>query len=306
MRMPSRLVHSPGAQPAERGANFEPIAEPGRRFGPFELLRPLGGSASARLVAARDLRNGSLVALKVVALDGGSSDHQVAAAARERFAREALAVGRLRHPDLVEVFGAGEVGGQGWISMELVSGTNLVRYTRPTRLLPPVVVAAIGSRVANALAHIHRVGVVHRDVKPENIIVDWSTDVIKLVDFGLAHWFDQARTTSGQMLGSPEYMAPELFAGAEASPATDVYALGVTLYELLAGCRPHRAATLGDLIHAVAREPVPELATAKPELPVALCEAVMATLAKAPARRTADAQSLSDRLATIVTQAGRP
>jgi serine/threonine-protein kinase len=304
--MPGRLVRRHGVRSVESGAQIGRIADFGSRIGPFELLRPLGGRSNARLAAARDLRNGSLVALKVVDLDGGSSEPAAAAAARERFVREALAVGRLRHRDLVEVFGAGQAGGQGWVAMELVPGANLARYTRPARLLPTGVVAAIGCRVAKALAFAHCAGVVHRDVKPENIIVDWSTDSVKLVDFGLAHWSDQARTTSGQLLGSPDYMAPELFAGAGAGPATDMYALGVSLYELLAGCRPHSAETLGALIRAAANDPVPELAAVNPELPPALCQAVMALLAKVPARRIADAQGLADRLAALATQPGRP
>lgn len=306
--MPNRLVHKPLLASSEPGSLVEPPADPERRLGPFELLRPLGGSSIARVFAARDLRSGSLVALKLVDLGGDPKHPETTGAARERFTREALAVGRLRHRDLVEVYGAGQVGAQGWVAMELVSGTSLTRYTHPARLLPPAVAAAVGFRVARALDYAHLQGAIHRDVKPENVIVDWSNDGIKLVDFGLAHWADQARTTSGEMLGSPDYMAPELFAGARVGPATDMYALGVTLSELLAGRRPHSAATLGALIRAVARDPAPELAAMNPELPAALCQAVMALLDKMPARRTAAAQGLADRLAAVVvaSQAGRP
>ncbi|MFO1218509.1 MAG: serine/threonine-protein kinase [Burkholderiaceae bacterium] len=287
------------ARPPEAGARDEAPDADAQRLGPFELLRLLGSGAGGKVFAARDERNGALVALKVIDLGGDAGDRDAAALARERFVREALAVGRLRHPGLAEVFGAGQSGARGWLAMELAPGASLVRYATSTRLLPPGAVAWIGQRVALALAHAHREGVVHRDVKPANVIVDWTHGGVKLVDFGLARWAGRSITQSGQMLGSPDYMAPELMTGAEVGPAADLYALGVTLYELLAGRRPHSAPTLGALLRAVAREPAPELSALRPELPAALSRAVMALLAKVPARRAADAASLAHTLDAV-------
>lgn len=279
-----------------------PPAAEGVRLGPFALARRLGDGPSAPVYLAQDVRNGAWVALKVLALDGDRED-QDAASASERFVREALAVGQLRHPGLVEVLGAGRDGDRAWVAMEPVPGVNLERYTQPARLLPPQVVASLGRRVADALAHAHAQRVVHRDVKPANIVVDWAHDSVKLVDFGVARWADQARTRSGKLIGSPEYMAPELLAGNDAGPAADWYALGVTLYELLAARRPHGAPTLGALLRAVSRDPAAELSTLRPELPAALCEAVMGLLVKSPGHRLAAGRRLPEALASSAANA---
>lgn len=259
-------------------------------------MRRLGHGAHGRVYLAHNRLHEGWVALKVLPLDDDPADPSSRRLAGERFLREAQAARQFDHPGLVAVLEAGLDQGVGWVAMELAHGVDLTRYTRADRLLPPAVVAGIGQRVAAALAQVHALGVVHRDVKPANIIVDWSRDEVKLVDFGVAHWQDRTRTQSGQTLGSPEYMAPEMLAGAEIGPAADLYALGVTLFELLAGIRPHSAPTLGALLRAVAHEPAPDLAGLRPDLPNGLCHAVMALIDKSPARRIGDAAALADNL----------
>jgi len=160
-------------------------------------------------------------------------------------------------------------------------------------------VAHIGARLAEALAYAHRRGVVHRDVKPANVLVDWTKDMIKLSDFGLARSAEHTQTRSGIALGSPDYMAPEQLAGGAVGPASDVYGLGVTLFELLAGRRPHQADNLGALLRAVASEPAPQLARLRPELEPALCKAVMPLLAKDLAQRPSDAARVAAQLRSV-------
>jgi serine/threonine-protein kinase len=138
--------------------------------------------------------------------------------------------------------------------------------------------------------------VVHRDVKPANVLVDWATDTVKLGDFGLARMGEHTQTRSGVTLGSPDYMAPEQLAGGEVGPAADVYGVGATLYELLSGQRPHQADNLGALLRAVATEPALDLAQLRPDLDGVLSAVVMEALAKSPAARPADADALATRL----------
>jgi eukaryotic-like serine/threonine-protein kinase len=231
----------------------------------------------------------------MIRLDAPLRDEECAQA-RDRFLREAQTARQLNHPGIVRVLDAGATDGVAWIAMEVVAGADLTRYTRPLRLLPEPLVARIGARVARALAHAHTRGVVHRDVKPGNILVDLPDAAVKLTDFGVARQLDHSHTRSGVVLGSPEYMAPELLGGAEAGPAADLYGLGVTLYELLAGRRPHQAGTMGALLRAVAAEAAPDLRALRPELPPSICEAVMLCLAKRPEARPQDAAVLAEQL----------
>lgn len=268
---------------------------PGRRVGGWLLERTIGRGAVGQVHLARDEASGHRVALKLVPLQAGGS-----AALRERlrrFSLEAAAAQRLQHPDIVRVFGSGTETVDdvllGWLAMEPLAGVDLVRYTRPARRLPEPVALQVGARIAAALAHAHAAGVQHRDVKPSNVLVDWSADRVVLTDFGLASLQDDdagERTATGVVLGTPAYMAPEQLAGAPATTAADVHALGVLLFELLCARRPHDdAATLGELLRRVASGPAPDLRDWRPEAPASLAELVGRALAPAPAARPTSA-----------------
>jgi serine/threonine-protein kinase len=261
----------------------------------YRIERRIGQGAMSQVFLAHDQRSGRRVALKILELGGAPSTPEWHDAL-ERFRREATLLHELRHPAIVAVLDAGPSERGAWMAMELVAGCDLTRYTRPARLLPPQVVARIGARVAEALDHAHRRGVVHRDVKPANVLIDWHADAIKLTDFGLARTDEHTQTRSGIALGSPEYMAPEQLAGGTVGPAADLYGLGATLYELLSGRRPHVADNLGALLRAVASDPAAELRQVKPELDAALCDAVMPLLQKDPARRPRDAARVAAQL----------
>jgi len=270
----------------------------GPRIGPYRVLRLLGQGSMGVVHLAVDDASGQAVALKVIGLATDGHDAALAEA-RARFLAEAEPMRRLRHPDIVALHAAGEEAGRGWLAMELISGTSLERYTRPARLLPEAVVLALGARIARALHHAHGAGVVHRDVKPSNVMVDWACGQLKLADFGLARLADAERTGTGLLLGSPAYMAPEQLAGDPASPASDLYALGVVLYQLLAGRLPHDEASLGELLRQVAGAPAPDLRTLRPGLPAALAAAVAGLLAKRPGDRPADAGAVAARLQAL-------
>lgn len=264
----------------------------------YRIERLMGRGAASQVYLAQDRRSERWVALKVLDLGSSpaSAEHHDAL---ERFRREATVLHGLDHPGIVAVLDAGPSERGAWMAMEVVTGCDLTRYTRASRLLPPPLVARLGARLAEALAYAHRRGVVHRDVKPANVLVDWTRDVLKLSDFGLARSSEHTQTRSGVALGSPDYMAPEQLAGASVGPAADLYGLGATLYELLAGRRPHEADNLGELLRAVASEPATPLARLRPDLDADLCAAVERLLEKDQALRPHDAAAVATRLWSV-------
>jgi len=267
-------------------------------LGPYSLMRLLGRGSMGAVHLAIDSRTQRPLALKLLSLGQGLSEAEYALA-RERFLAEAQTVQRLSHPDIVTIYGAGEHDGQAWLAMELLSGCELGRYTRMPRLLPEAVVLGLVERLARALAHAHAQGVVHRDIKPGNVMFDLPAGRLKLMDFGVAALADMSRTRTGVVLGTPLYMAPEQLAGAAADARSDIYALGVLLFELLSGRLPHQDASLGELLRMVASEPAPDLRTLRPELSPQLAALVARALHKQPARRHGDALALADELAAV-------
>ena len=276
-------------QPGPRGA------DPQGALAGYRLLRQIGHGASSAVHLAEHEATQRVVALKLVPLPAGP----MRAAAGAQFLEAASAAGRLQHAHIVQVYDAGLQGDFAWLAMEPVAGGDLVRYTRPPRLLPEALVLRLCSRLAAALAHAHRAGVVHRDLKPANVLVNWADDVVKLADLGLARTSTASHTGTGIVMGTPSYMAPEQLAGALPSPATDLYALGVLLFELLIGKLPHEGKSMGELLRQVANEPAPDLQSLRPDLPLSLAQLVASLLAKAPAGRPRDGDAVALQLRLV-------
>jgi serine/threonine-protein kinase len=272
--------------------------EPHRRIGPYLIERDIGRGAMGMVLLGRDLRSGESVALKTMAL-GREFHGSALLEARDRFFREAEMAGRLQHPDIVSVREAGEEGGTAYIAMELLTGRDLSEHAQPSRLLPVPQVLQIAARVARALAYAHRQGVTHRDIKPANIMIEPRSGMVKVTDFGIARIMDSSQTRTGLVLGTPSFMSPEQMAGSRVDGRSDLYSLGVTLFQLLTGQLPHRADSMAQLIRSIGNDTAPDVRELRPELPEALANVVALALEKRMEVRYADGDALAADLEAV-------
>lgn len=264
-------------------------------LGRYQVEKTLGKGAMGMVYQGRDPRIGRVVAIKTLALSAEFEGLELQEA-RERFFREAETAGRLQHPNIVTIFDAGEEHDLAYIAMEFLSGADLQAATRPGQLLPVDKVLSIGARVARALAHAHAQRVVHRDIKPGNIMYDPATDTVKVTDFGIARITDASRTRTGVVLGTPSFMSPEQLAGQPLDGRSDLYSLGATLYQLLTGRLPLQADSMAALMYRIANDTPTNLRELRPDLPAGLAELLAQLLAKAPAGRPDSGDALADQL----------
>jgi serine/threonine protein kinase len=256
-----------------------------KRLGRFEIVREIGRGAMGRVLLAHDPRIGRDVALKTLVPAGGLSEEE-AREASSRFLREAQAAGRLLHPNIVTIFDVGEDQGLSFIAMEYLDGGTLERQARPGSLLPPGRVLDLMAQAAEALDYAHEAGVVHRDIKPANLMLQ-KDGTLKVTDFGLAKQRTANLTQSGVLLGTPSYMSPEQIQGRDLDGRSDLFSLGVVLYELLTGVRPFDADSISTIIYRVLYEDPRPAAAHNPALPSGLHRVLDRALAKDPASRYA-------------------
>lgn len=254
-------------------------------LGRYEVTKEIGRGAMSVVYEGRDPKINRIVAIKTILLSQEFEDEELAQA-KERFFREAETAGRLNHPDIVTIFDAGEEDDLAYIAMEYLRGEHLNGYTRKDNLLPPKQVLQLMARTADALGYAHDKKVVHRDIKPANIMFEPESDTVKVTDFGIARITDTSKTKTGIVLGTPSYMSPEQLSGQKVDGRTDLFSLGVTIYQLLTGELPFKADSLGSLMFKITSEEPTPLKSSRPELPDDIEEVIFALLEKEPRDRT--------------------
>jgi len=289
-RPPSDTLPRPAPEPSTR-------AHPAT-LGRYRVETQIGRGAMGAVYLGHDPQIGRQVAIKTLALSREFSGDKLTEA-RQRFFREAETAGRLQHPDIVTIFDAGEAQDLAYIAMEFIKGHDLQMQALPGRLLPLPRALDIVARVADALAYAHSQGVVHRDIKPANVMVDDDSGLVKVMDFGVARIADASRTRTGLVLGTPSYMSPEHMAGRPLDGRTDLYSLGVMLFQLLTGHLPHTGDSMARLMYQIANEPAPDVRSLRPELPEAVANVVALALEKRSEVRYADGRQMAADLRAV-------
>src|SRR5215210_4766296 len=267
--------------------------QPGDAFGEYVIDEPLGqGGMGIVFRAIRD--DGAVVALKVLK-PGLVKDEKAA----RRFAREARAADEVRHPHLIDVVDSGVVDGAGYLAMRYVAGRSLDDRIREQGPLPVEDTARLVAEIGSALDALHATGLVHRDVKPSNILLDAERGAL-LTDFGLAKRRDYSMLTApGQMLGTLDYIAPELLKGDEPGPSADLYALGCVVFECLAGEPPFGGRSMFEVGMAHLGDTPPDPCEQREDAPPELSQVALAALAKQPEDRPPTATAYAEMLLAV-------
>ncbi len=274
-------------------------------IGRYRILKELGRGAVGVVWLAHDTKLDRRVALKTMR-PPDSLPAAEALEARARFIREAQAAAKLQHPGIVTIYDVGERGSLLFIAMEYIEGETLQPYTRKGSLMRLDVALELVAQAADALHYAHRSGIVHRDVKPANLMLVGG-NTIKIADFGLAKNPGSSVTQEGIILGSPSYMSPEQITGAPLDGRSDIFSLGVVLYELLTGAAPFGGETITTIIYRIMNEQPREVRAINERVPQAAAQMVMKALEKDPAARYQScaelAYALRSRQAAVATAA---
>jgi len=268
-------------------------------LGRYQVEKELGKGAMGVVYLGKDPKIGRVVAIKTLALSSEFEGDELVDA-RERFFREAETAGRLQHQHIVTIFDAGEEHDLAYIAMEFLKGKDLSEFTKVGHLLAVPQVLSIVARVAQALAYAHSQHVVHRDIKPANIMYELATDTVKVTDFGIARITDSSKTKTGLVLGTPSFMSPEQLAGKRVDGRSDLYSLGVMLFQLLTGVLPFRGESMTELMYKIANEEAPDLRVVRPELSVDLAAVVQRALVKNPQLRYTDGEAFARDLYAVL------
>ncbi len=260
-------------------------------FGQYELKREIGKAPLGALYLACKPESETVV-IKTLALTT-EFEPRDRDEVRKRFFREAEAAARLQHPCIRRVLETGEDNGVAWVAMEKVDGHPLSRYASELERLPASDVLDLTARAADALHYAHGENVIHRDIKPANIIYDPVTDRLKITDFGFAHITDSGRTRTGLVLGTPSFKSPEQLAGISVKSTSDLFSLGVTLYQLLAGRLPFRSESMVGLMQSIIALPHTPLSEVRGDLDPVLGEIIDKALQKRPEDRFTDGAQMA-------------
>lgn len=273
-------------------------------IGGYQVLGLIGRGAMGRVYLAHDGRLDRRVAIKVM-----SPRYAGNPAARQRFVRESRSVASVEHPHVLTVHQVGEQDGIPYIVMQLLEGRTLRAERDIAGPLPVADVLRIGREIAEGLAAAHRRGVVHRDIKPANVFLEGESRSVRIIDFGLARTIDTAATAltlDGSLVGTPSYMPPERIDNGAIDAKSDLFGLGVILYELLADRLPFEGRSLTAVLTAIARGAPQPLHEAAPNVPRDVCSLVMRLIAHDKADRPDDARAVADAIAALEKQSPGP
>ncbi len=255
-----------------------------QRLGRYVIERRIGRGAMGAVYLARDPRINRQVAVKALPIEKEFEDEELKEA-RLRFYREAESAGRLTHPNIITVYDAGEDKGLAFIAMEYVPGIPLRDFTEKTKLLAPKRALELCATTAEALDYAHNQGVIHRDIKPANLIYNPRQGTLKISDFGVARLTDNNKTKTGIVLGTPMYMSPEQLNAEQITGLSDLFSLGVTLYELLVGEVPFKATNIATLMTKITTEDAAPIADRRAGIPPGADAVLAKAMSKNPENR---------------------
>jgi serine/threonine protein kinase len=269
-----------------------------KKIGRYKIVSELGRGAMGVVYKAEDPNLDRVVALKTIILE---KDAEGRAEYQKRFFLEAKAAGKLAHPNIVTVYDFGDVDGVAYLAMELLEGTDLRKRVQQARLTP-IEAVEIACQIAEGLAYAHQRGIVHRDIKPANIMLP-DRGPAKIMDFGLARMrVADHKTSTGIVLGTPRYMSPEQISGQPVDQRSDIFSLGIVVWEMLTGRRLFSGTEMAQISHSITYDEHEPPTRANPELPAMLDFVVARALKKDPAVRYQDADEMAADLHTCLAE----
>lgn len=272
----------------------QPVASDSTKFGRYEVKKEIGRGASGTVFLGFDPLISRKVAIKTIQYERFAQSEQEEVKAR--FLREAEAAGRLNHPNIVPVFDMGEEGGSAYIAMDFAKGEPLSHFIHTDHLLPIFNVYRITLEVADALAYAHEQKIVHRDIKPGNILYCSEPFTVRITDFGIARLVDHSHTRTGEILGSPLYMSPEQILGHKVEFGSDIFSLGVMFYQLLTGVLPFSGDSLATVSYEIVHCKHKSARSIRKELPASATRITNVCLQKKPQERYQSAAELAEAL----------
>ncbi len=274
------------------------------RVGRFEIVRELGRGAMGLVYLAHDPKIDRKVAIKTIQRNPALQETE-AEEARQRFLREAQAAGKLVHSGIVTIFDVGEDQGTSYIAMEYIEGNTLEAATKPDHLMPVEKVVRFITQAAHALDYAHEHHIVHRDIKPANLMIVGDKQ-LKVTDFGLAKNPSANLTSAGTLIGTPNYMSPEQIMGRSLDGRSDLFSLGVVLYELLTGERPFGGETISTIIYRILHELPKTPDIVNPRVPAALSQVILRAIEKDAAKRYQTGDEFAGALQAYIDSVSAP
>jgi CHASE2 domain-containing sensor protein/predicted Ser/Thr protein kinase len=284
------------------GVKFSTEGQP-VSFGRYQVIEPLGMGAMGTVYKGKDPSIDRLVALKTIRLDAIADPSEINEL-KERLLREAKAAGNLSHPNIVTIYDFGLQGNLQYIAMEYIDGYTLESVLKRNLNLNYRIIASIIIQVCSALEYAHKIGIIHRDVKPANIMV-MENFRVKVMDFGIAHFKSSSMTQTGVAMGTPNYISPEQLKGKEVTPSSDIFSLGVVLYELLTHTKPFTGENISSLVYKITNENPPPPSTLDPKVPPLFDLVLKKSLAKDPLERYRSAKEMAGALEDFTVTLGK-